>query len=134
MAQFQNNYLGSLRTESFHLKSGTRIITDAPVDNHGKGEAFSPTDLVCAALASCKMTIMGILANKEGIDMSGLTCDVQKIMTASPRRIGKIIINFSWPGCTITEKQREMLIRAAMTCPVALSLAPEVEREVNFNF
>ncbi|MCS6968416.1 MAG: OsmC family protein [Cytophagales bacterium] len=134
MAHFKNTYLGNLRTESIHLRSGTRIITDAPVDNHGKGESFSPTDLVCAALASCKMTIMGIIANREGIDLTGLTCEVEKIMAANPRRIAEIRLTFELPGKTLSEKHRTMLINAANTCPVALSLDPNIKRVVTYNF
>jgi uncharacterized OsmC-like protein len=134
MAHFKNTYLGDLRTESIHIKSGNRIITDAPTDNHGKGEAFSPTDLVCASLASCKMTIMGILANREGIDLSGLTCEVEKIMASNPRRISEIKITFELPNSQLSEKHRTMLINAANTCPVALSLHPDIRRTVVYNF
>ncbi|WP_448518346.1 OsmC family protein [Rhodoflexus sp.] len=134
MAHFKNTYLGDLRTVSIHIKSGNQIITDAPIDNHGKGEAFSPTDLVCAALASCKMTIMGIIANREGIDLTGLTCEVEKIMETTPRRIGEIKIVFELPNSQLSEKHRTMLIRAANTCPVALSLHPEIKRNVTYNF
>lgn len=134
MAHFKNTYLGDLRTESIHIKSGNRIITDAPTDNHGKGEAFSPTDLVCASLASCKMTIMGILANREGIDLSGLTCEIEKIMASNPRRISEIKITFELPNSQLSEKHRTMLINAANTCPVALSLHPDIRRTVVYNF
>jgi uncharacterized OsmC-like protein len=134
MAHFKNTYLGDLRTESIHIQSGNRIITDAPTDNHGKGEAFSPTDLVCASLASCKMTIMGILANREGIDLSGLTCEVEKIMASNPRRISEIKITFELPNSQLSEKHRTMLINAANTCPVALSLHPDIRRTVVYNF
>jgi uncharacterized OsmC-like protein len=134
MAHFKNTYLGDLRTESIHIKSGSRIFTDAPTDNHGKGEAFSPTDLVCAALASCKMTIMGILANREGIDLSGLTCEIEKIMESNPRRIGEIKITFELPNSQLSEKHRTMLINAANKCPVALSLHPDIRRTVTYNF
>ncbi len=134
MAHFKNTYLGDLRTESIHIKSSTRIITDAPTDNHGKGESFSPTDLVCAALASCKMTIMGILANREQIDLSGMTCEIEKIMEDNPRRIGEIKITFELPNSQLSEKHRTMLINAANTCPVALSLHPDIKRTVVYNF
>lgn len=134
MAHFKNTYLGDLRTESIHIQSGNRIITDAPTDNHGKGEAFSPTDLVCASLASCKMTIMGILANREGIDISGLTCEIEKIMASNPRRISEIKITFELPNSQLSEKHRTMLINAANTCPVALSLHPDIRRTVVYNF
>ncbi len=134
MHQFENNYLGELRTQAIHLKSSTQILTDAPTDNHGKGEAFSPTDLACISLASCKMTTMGILAQREGIDLSGLRCEVEKIMVATPRRIGEIVVDMYLPNANLTDKQRQMLKNAALTCPVALSLSPEVKRTVNFHF
>lgn len=92
-----NIYKGELRTEAIHVKSENKIITDAPVDNHGKGEAFSPTDLVCAALGSCMLTVMGIEAGKEGIDMEGMQATVHKIMSSSPRKITKIKIRISHP-------------------------------------
>ncbi|TAD95064.1 MAG: OsmC family peroxiredoxin [Bacteroidetes bacterium] len=135
MFQIKNTYLGDLRTEAVHLSSQNKIITDAPLDNNGKGEAFSPTDLVCAALASCKMTIMGIVARRENLDLSSMTCEVQKIMTSqAPRKIHEIVVTFAMPNIELTEKQREMLKNAALTCPVALSLDPQIKRTVNFNF
>ncbi|MCU0450768.1 MAG: OsmC family protein [Bernardetiaceae bacterium] len=134
MFQFTNEYQGQLRTEAIHLKSGTHINTDAPTDNHGRGEAFSPTDLTCISLASCKMTTMGILAQREGIDLTGLRCEVEKIMAASPRRIAEIVVDMYLPNPQLTDKQRQMLKNAALTCPVALSLSPEVKRTVNFHF
>lgn len=135
MAQIKNIYKGDLRTESIHLKSGNKIITDAPPDNNGKGEAFSPSDLVCASLASCMMTIMGIVANREGIDISGLEADVLKVMHQSPRKISEIQITMTLKNPeSLSEKQREVLKRAAHTCPVALSLHPDIKQDVKFNF
>ncbi|MDN5203551.1 OsmC family protein [Fulvivirgaceae bacterium BMA10] len=127
-------YSGELRTEAVHLKSGKEIVTDAPVDNNGKGEAFSPTDLVSTALVSCMMTIMGIEARKENIELAGLSAEVTKLMKADPRRIGKIRIEFQWESPQGTEEQIEKLKQAALTCPVALSLDPALTQEVNFNF
>ncbi len=127
-------YTGSLRTQSVHVKSGNSIITDAPTDNNGRGEAFSPTDLVCSALSSCMLTIMGILANKEGIELTGLTSEVTKIMADNPRKIKEIQIVFSHPSLNITDVQKEKLKRAALTCPVALSLSDSVVQTVSFNF
>src|SRR5882672_10970782 len=95
MASMTGEYLGFLRTQDTHLLSGNKIITDAPPDNKGKGEAFSPTDLVCAALSSCMMTLMGMAADKEGIDLTGLKSEITKIMAANPRRIQEIQISFS---------------------------------------
>lgn len=127
-------YLGDLRTAAKHLKSGKEIITDAPTDNKGKGEAFSPTDLVCAALTSCMMTIMGQVADREGIDLKGLKADVVKIMVPSPRKIGEIQITFTHPGLKATDVQKQKLHNAAHTCPVALSLSDSIKQTVVFNF
>ncbi|MBB1140091.1 OsmC family protein [Myroides sp. WP-1] len=126
-------YLGDLRTESVHLQSGEVIITDAPVDNHGKGQAFSPTDMVTNAAGSCAMTIMGIKANEMGVDIVGSTIEVYKEMQADPRRIKKITLNISMLS-NADEKQRLILERVAMHCPVLLSLHPEIEKEVTFNW
>lgn len=127
-------YLGSLRTTAKHLKSGNTLITDAPVDNMGKGEAFSPTDLVCVALSSCMLTTMGILANREGIAIEGMAADVEKVMEASPRKIKEIKITLAHPSLVATEGQKEKLRHAALTCPVALSLADTVKKTIEFNF
>jgi putative redox protein len=135
MAQMKAVYLGELRTEAVHIKSGNKIIVDAPTDNNGKGEAFSPTDLVCSALASCMITIMGIVANRENLDISGLKVDIEKIMAQNPRKIAEIKLDFTMPDSVqLSAKQKEVLKRAAHTCPVALSLDPSVKQTVNFNF
>ncbi len=134
MASMTGEYLGALRTEDTHQLSGNKIITDAPPDNNGKGEAFSPTDLVCAALSSCMMTIMGIQAQKEGIDLKGLKSQITKIMSANPRRISEIQIIFSLPGLSATDGQKEKLKNAAMSCPVALTLGDGVKQSITFNF
>ena len=118
-------YLGNLRTSSIHIQSGTEIISDAPLDNNGKGEAFSPTDTVANGLATCMMTIMGIKARDLQIDLEGTTAEVVKIMNAEPRRIGAIEIVFQMQG-TSDQKSKTILERAAMTCPVFLSLHPDV--------
>jgi uncharacterized OsmC-like protein len=124
-------YLGDLRTSSIHIQSGTEIISDAPVDNNGKGEAFSPTDTVANALASCMMTIMGIKARDLNIDFRGSTAAVTKTMNAEPRRIGAIEIIFEMQGVSET-KDKIILERAARTCPVFLSLNPEIEKDISF--
>ncbi|MBU2062160.1 MAG: OsmC family protein [Bacteroidetes bacterium] len=126
-------YLGDLRTASTHIQSGTEIISDAPVDNKGKGEAFSPTDLVANALASCMITIMGIKAAELGVDMKGTVAEVTKIMNAEPRRIGCVKVDFKLVG-TNDAKQQTILERSAMTCPVFLSLHPEIEKDIVFNW
>lgn len=127
-------YLGDLRTVFTHDASGGQLLTDAPVDNHGRGEAFSPTDTVCAALSACMMTLMGIYARRENLDMTGMESRVTKHMSASPRRISRIEVEFSWPAAGAGEHQVEMMKRTAMTCPVALSLHPDIELDVRFAF
>src|SRR5258706_13205499 len=121
MTTIRTQYSGSLRTEAVHLKSGKTIITDAPPDNNGRGEAFSPTDLVCSALTSCMMTIMGILAQREGIELKGLSSEVVKIMDNNPRKIREIQITYHHPNLVATDLQKEKLKKAALTVPVALS-------------
>lgn len=127
-------YLGNLRTQAKHLKSGNLVVTDAPTDNNGRGEAFSPTDLVSAALSSCMITIMGMVAEREGVDLKGLTSDVVKVMASNPRKIAEIQITFTHPGLVATEVQKQKLKNAALTCPVALSLAESVKQTIVFNF
>ena len=134
MATITTQYSGSLRTQAVHLKSGSTITTDAPLDNNGRGEAFSPSDLVCSALSSCMMTIMGILAEREGVELTGLKADVVKIMDNNPRKIKEIQITFSHPHLVATDPQKEKLKRAALTCPVALSLSDSIKQIVQFNF
>lgn len=124
-------YLGHLRTSSVHVQSGTEILSDAPVDNHGKGEAFSPTDLVANALGSCILTIMGIKAQDLNIDISGTTAQVTKTMQTEPRRIAKIEIIITFIKKQ-DEKTRKILEKAAMTCPVINSLHPDLEKVITF--
>ncbi|PWA07099.1 OsmC family protein [Flavobacterium laiguense] len=126
-------YLGDLRTSSIHLQSGSEIISDAPVDNNGKGEAFSPTDTVANALASCMMTVMGIKARDMSVDLKGSTAAVTKIMNAEPRRIGAIEIVFDMQGVS-ESKDRTILERVSMTCPVFLSLNADIEKRITFNW
>src|SRR6478735_3657277 len=128
MTSISASYSGSLRTQAKHLKSGNTIITDAPTDNNGKGEAFSPTDLVCAALSSCMMTLMGMLAEREKIELTGLKSEITKIMAASPRKIAEIQITFSHPSLGATDVQKQKLKNAALTCPVALSLSDSIKQ------
>ena len=127
-------YLGGLRTQDTHQLSDNKIITDAPPDNNGKGEAFSPTDLVCAALSSCMMTIMGILAEREGINLTGLKSEITKIMSSNPRKIAEIQITFSHPHLQASDVQKQKLKNAAVTCPVALSLGEGLKQSIHFNF
>ncbi len=125
-------YQGNLRTEAEHLKSGNKIYTDAPTDNNGKGEAFSPTDLVATGLASCMLTIMGIKARDSAINMEGATAEVTKIMGSDPRRISKIIIQITMPPKNYTDHQKSVLQKAAHYCPVFNSLSDDLEEEVTF--
>jgi uncharacterized OsmC-like protein len=135
MPTVQTKYLGQLRTEATHVASGNSLITDAPLDNHGRGEAFSPTDLTSASLGSCMMTIMGIVAEREGIDLRGTTFEVTKHMHPAPRRIAKIEVAFTVKSANpLTEPQQQKLRNAALTCPVALSLHPDIEQAVEFKF
>lgn len=129
-------YLGDLRTQATHLQSNETIITDAPVDNNGKGEAFSPTDLAATSLGNCAMTIMGILAKREGIEFIGSEIEVTKIMSAeAPRRIVKVIVDFTMKTPkALSEEVQAKYVRAAHTCPVSLSLHPEIEQVFNFNW
>jgi uncharacterized OsmC-like protein len=133
MATIKNEYLGNLRTEGVHIPSGNKIITDAPIDNMGKGEAFSPTDLMSFSLSACMMTIMGQVAQRENISMEGLTTDITKIMATEPRRVSEIHVSFNWPSIDMSDKQKKMLINAAKTCPVAFSIHPDIKLEVTFN-
>lgn len=133
--QIESVYQGNLRTQATHLASSNAIITDAPTDNNGKGEAFSPSDLVCAALGSCMMTIMGIVAERDGVDLKGVTWKTTKVMTSSPRKIAEIHIVFNFPKeLNFDDKYKQKLENAAHTCPVALSLSNEIKQVVNFNF
>lgn len=127
-------YVGELRTEAEHLKSGVKIISDAPVDNHGKGEAFSPTDLVATAFGSCMLTLMGIAANGHQLNIDGTRVTINKIMAADPRRISKIEAEIYMPAKTYTDKDKKILEHAAITCPVAKSLHPDIDQQVNFHW
>jgi putative redox protein len=135
MVTIKTTYLGSLRTTSQHLQSGNQLITDAPTDNHGKGESFSPTDLVCTSLCTCMMTIMGINARKYNVDLSGMDAEVTKTMQGAPRKIKRITIAFSLPEASSIEPATlSKLKEAALTCPVALSLNPDIEQDIHFAF
>jgi putative redox protein len=125
-------YLGALRVSSTHLKSGEVVISDAPVDNNGKGEAFSPTDLVANSLASCMLTIMGIVAVRENIDIKGAEAAVTKTMSASPRRIAKIQVDITFPALAYSNEDKKRLELSARACPVAKSLHPDIEQVVSF--
>lgn len=134
MATSQVTYLENLRTTAVHLSSGNKIVTDAPVDNHGKGEAFSPTDLTATSLASCMLTIIGLGADSHEFNIDGTKAEVTKIMGTNPRRIVEIIINITFPPNNYTDKQKEFFKRTSETCPVAKSLHPDIKQNVNFIF
>lgn len=127
-------YLGSLRTEATHLKSGNQLITDAPTDNHGRGEAFSPTDLVATGLASCMISIMGIQANTSQINLGDIQAEVTKIMGSNPRKITEIIVAIYFKNHRFTDREKKILENAAKTCPVALSLDPTIQQHVTFHY
>jgi uncharacterized OsmC-like protein len=128
-------YEGGLRSRCRHIQSGTEIRTDAPTDNHGKGEAFSPTDLVATALASCIVTTMGIKAMQMRISIDGTRCEAQKVMAADPRRISEIKVDIYMPqGADYSEKDRKILEQTAMTCPVAISLHPDLKKSIHFSW
>ncbi|WP_029034995.1 OsmC family protein [Salinimicrobium terrae] len=126
-------YLGDLRTECEHLQSNNRFITDAPVDNQGKGEAFSPTDTVATALGSCMLTIIGIKARDLGINVEGASAEITKSMAADPRRISGIKVAITFPT-SYDEKHKKILERAAKTCPVLYSLHPDIELDISFKY
>ena len=130
----ENKYVGELRTESTHLKSSNVIITDAPTDNNGKGNAFSPTDLVASALCSCMTTVMGICSNKNQFDLPNSTAHITKVMSSHPRRISKIIVEINFDSNNLSEQNIEKLIAVAKGCPVAQSLSSDLVQEVRFNF
>jgi len=127
-------YQGNLRTQATHIKSSNSIITDAPTDNKGKGEAFSPTDLVATALGSCMLTIIGIKAQDNGMVTEGITVDVTKVMASNPRKISEIKVEFNFEYKNYTEKEKKIIENAAKTCPVALSLHSETKQTLTFNF
>ncbi len=126
-------YTGDLRTEAIHLSSNTVILTDAPKDNHGKGEAFSPTDLLATSLASCMLSIMGIAARKEDMTpIDGATADVTKVMYPDPRRVGEVHVKIVMPKNNYSEREQKIYENAAYTCPVAKSIHPDIKQVIDF--
>lgn len=126
-------YSGALRTTATHLQSGNSIITDAPTDNHGKGEAFSPTDLLATSLGSCMLTVMGIVAERHKIDLTGTAVEITKIMASEPRRVSEINVKMTFPeGLALTENDKKLLEQTAYTCPVAKSLHPDLKQNIEF--
>ncbi|MCD7969622.1 MAG: OsmC family protein [Alistipes sp.] len=133
MATIETIYKGGLRTEATHVQSGNTITTDAPTDNNGRGEYFSPTDMVAAALGSCMLTIMDLTARRLEVDLTGTRLEIQKVMAADPRRICEIVIDFYIPG-SYDEKTRKILENAAHTCPVSKSLHPDLKQTIRFHY
>ncbi len=128
-------YKGDLRTELTHLQSGSIVENDAPIDNHGKGERFSPTDSVATAVGSCMLTTMGIKANGMGINLEGSKVEITKIMKADPRRIGEVKAHLFFPeNLHLDDKQKQILENTAHTCPVVKSLHPDLVLDIQFNW
>lgn len=134
METYKTTYLGNLRTEAVHERSGKKITTDAPVDNKGKGEYFSPTDLVSTALCSCIFTIMGIHAKENNFSIEGATANTRKIMRNDPRRIKEIQIEFDFTKIDLNEDQKEILRNLVKASPVPRSINPEIEQNVTLKF
>ena len=126
-------YIGDLRCESEHLQSGTRVFTDAPTDNHGKGEVFSPTDLCATSLAQCMLTTIAILGKDKGINIEGSYAELQKIMNPKPRKIAEIVCDLYFHG-SFSDEEKAFIENTAMNCPVALTLSSEVKKCVTFNY
>jgi putative redox protein len=134
MATVETTYIGDLRTENTHVQSGTKILTDAPTDNQGKGEAFSPTDLLAVALGTCMLTTIAIKTRNDGIDIIGAKCSITKIMSSTPpRKVAELQINLKFPK-QYTEQQQKLIEEICMTCPVYLSLHPDMAKTVNFGW
>lgn len=134
METIRTRYIGGLRTKAHHVSSQNELITDAPLDNKGRGEAFSPTDLLATALGSCALTIMGIAANEHGFDIDGTDVKITKIMASNPRRVSEVVVEFDFPENNYTDKEKKIIRLAADTCPVNQSLHPELKKTFIFNF
>ncbi len=134
MTTVKTTYLGDLRTENIHLQSGSKIVTDAPTDNRGKGEGFSPTDMLATALANCIMTIMGIKAIDNGIDIVGTEIEITKIMENDPRRVDEVIMKFNFPKKGYSDKEKELIESVAGISPVPLSVHPNLKQTIKFNW
>ncbi len=134
MTTIKAKYLGGLRTECEHLQSGNKILTDAPTDNQGQGAAFSPTDLLATSLGSCIMTIMGIVARDNHIDITGTEIDITKIMANDPRRIAGVVVEFHFPDRNYTDKQKELIASVTQTSPVPLSVHTAMKQTIKLNW
>jgi len=134
METVRTTYLGDLRTKSIHVKSGNELITDAPADNKGRGEYFSPTDLTATSLGGCIVTTMGIAANTHGFNIDGTELKITKVMASDPRRICEIVVEIFFPKNDYTDKQKRILENIVKTCPVAISLHPDIKQNVTLHF
>ena len=134
MPTVETHYSGELRTKARHMASGIEIITDAPTDNMGKGEAFSPTDLLAASLGSCMLTLMGIASNTHHFHIDGTRVVITKIMASNPRRVSEIHVDIHFPAGDFDKDARKILELAAITCPVAKSLHPDIKQQVTFHY
>jgi putative redox protein len=134
MTTIKTIYLGDLRTENIHVQSGNSVLTDAPLDNRGKGEFFSPTDLLATALGSCIMTIMGIKARDNDIDIEGTEVEVTKIMASDPRRVAEVVVDFYFPARHYPESEKRLVESVAGISPVPLSLHPDLIQTIRFNW
>lgn len=132
MTTIKTTYLGDLRTENIHLQSGSKIVTDAPTDNRGKGEGFSPTDLLATALGNCIMTIMGIKAMDNGIDLTDTEIEITKIMADAPRRVSEVIMEFNFPKKGYSEEDKHLIESVAGISPVPLSVHPDLKQTIKF--
>jgi len=134
METVRTKYIGGLRTEAIHVRSGVKITTDAPIDNQGKGEFFSPTDLLATSLGSCMLTIMGISARTHGFDIDGTEVSITKVMGTEPRRVVEIVVELTFPHNNYSAKERKLLQLSAKECPVANSLHPDLKQNIIFKF
>ncbi|WP_244828225.1 OsmC family protein [Carboxylicivirga sediminis] len=132
MTTIKTKYLGGLRTENTHLQSGAKIITDAPCDNRGKGQSFSPTDMLATALGNCILTIMGIKAMDNDIDIEGTELDITKVMAENPRRVAEVVMEFRFPQKDYSEQQKALIESVAGTSPVPLSVHPDLKQTIQF--
>jgi putative redox protein len=127
-------YTGDLRTEATHVKSGQTFITDAPVDNQGRGEAFSPTDLLATSLGACAITVVGIAARTHGFNVDGTSIKITKIMASEPRRVGEVIVEFNFPAVKYSDKEKTIIRHTINTCPVSQSLSANLKQTFVLNF
>lgn len=134
MTKMTTRYLGDLRTEATHLQSGEKLITDAPLDNQGNGEFFSPTDLFSTSLGSCMLTIMGISARTYGFSIDGTRVETEKVMGTNPRRVVELIIDIYLPHINYSDKERRLIESSAKTCPVANSIHPDIKKTITFHY